>query len=124
LVLTALRGEAWTPRALFGLGLVGRHDKPVTRRAGDYLFRHVRKGRPVDRRHPFYGMYYGAQGMFQLGGDYWAKYAAAAYEFLLQRQRPDGSWHGHRNGPGPAYATAMACLTLSVQYRQLPIYQR
>jgi squalene cyclase len=49
-------------------------------------------------------------------------YAAALYEHLLKQQRPDGHWYNRRFGSG--YATALACLTLSVQYRQLPIYQR
>ncbi len=65
--------------------------------------------------------------MFQLGGDYWAKFAPHMYQVVLDVQRQDGSWppgHSSENRPGACYATAMSILALSVADAQLPIYQR
>ena len=72
----------------------------------------------------YYGMYYCAQGMFQLGGAHWEQYAAQLYDMMLKYQRPDGSWPEATSRAGPCYSAAMGVLTLSVSYRQLPIYQR
>ena len=55
--------------------------------------------------------------MFQLGGDYWDRWAEEMYENTLSHQAADGSW-------GSAYSTAMTVLSLTVSYRQLPVYQR
>ena len=44
-------------------------------------------------------------------------------EFLLGRQRADGSW-ANGTGPGPAFSTAMACLILEIPYDFLPIFHR
>jgi len=71
----------------------------------------------------YYNVYYSAQAMFQLGGEHWASYAPRLYEVLLARQLPDGSFQ--RDGDsGQAYATAMAILSLTPTFRQLPVYQR
>ncbi len=74
--------------------------------------------------HFYYGLYYCSQGMFQLGGDYWERFAAYMYEMMLKFQRDDGSWPAKGGGTGPCYSTAMGVLAMSVSYRQLPIYQR
>ena len=44
-------------------------------------------------------------------------------EFLLKRQRTDGSWV-NSIGPGEAFSTAMACLILEIPYDFLPIFHR
>ncbi len=65
--------------------------------------------------------------MFQLGGDYWAKFAPQMYDTVIGLQRQDGSWPpgaSSENRPGACYATAMSILALSVPDAQLPIYQR
>ncbi len=50
-------------------------------------------------------------------------YAPNLYEALLARQQPNGSFQ--RDGDsGQAYATAMAILSLTPTFRQLPVYQR
>jgi len=74
--------------------------------------------------HFYYGLYYCSQGMFQLGGEHWERFAAYLYEMMLKFQRDDGSWPEKGGGTGPCYSTAMGVLAMSVSYRQLPIYQR
>jgi hypothetical protein len=74
-----------------------------------------------------YAMYYCSQATFQLGDEYWEKFARQMYQILLGAQQADGSWpqaSGEGDGGGTYYPTAMAILALSVPYRQLPIYQR
>jgi len=70
----------------------------------------------------FYGNYYNAQAMFQLGGKYWETYADWMYETYLKKQKDDGSWYSRE--AGQVYGTAMMTLAFTVPYRQLPIYQR
>jgi hypothetical protein len=84
----------------------------------------------VNRPHFFYGIYYTSQGMFQLGGDYWTKYREILHDQLLKELAPSlngawtarGGWDDERYGTN--YCTAMAILSLAVEYRYLPIYQR
>ena len=79
--------------------------------------------------HFYYGVYYVAQALFQLGGNYWQSYRPKLHDLLLRRSPPnsDGGWLGG-GGDGAAfgssYSTAMAVLALAVEYRFLPIYQR
>lgn len=107
-----------TGAGLLCLELTGHHRKEVTIKAGDFI---LQQGANYGS-HLYYAMYYCSQGMFQLGGEHWEKYAPILYDFALKRQQPNGSFAA--TGPGPAYSTAMAVLALSPSYRQLPIYQR
>jgi prenyltransferase beta subunit len=114
-------GIARTGTALLCLELLGRHDDAVTRKAGAWILRHRRDLKP-GKRHYAYGLYYTAQGMFQLGGKAWEQFAEHLYRICLKTQEKDGSWDVDRHGD--VYSTAMNVLALSVSYRQLPIYQR
>ncbi len=71
----------------------------------------------------WYGHYYGVQAMYTKGGHDWVTYFTPLREFLLGRQRADGSW-ANGTGPGPAFSTAMACLILEIPYDFLPIFHR
>jgi hypothetical protein len=78
--------------------------------------------------HFYYAAYYVSQAMFQLGGVYWQACRPQLHGLLLREvsQNADGAW-GSRGGDtqyGQSYATAMAILALTVEYRYLPIYQR
>lgn len=108
-----------TGAGLLCLELTGHHGDPLTFQAGDYLLQHYHE-LPADRQ-AYYGLYYGAQGMFQLGGKHWSKFGSWMYEYWPAKQKSDGSWG---KGQSPAYDTAMCVLSLTVPYRQLPIYQR
>ena len=118
--------------ALSGVGLLclelsGHHRDEVTLKAGAHIQERFKKGWAGS--YFFYGSYYCAQGMFQLGGTEWETFAPPLYESLLKLQSADGSWPNSpsttgEDRPGPCYRTAMAILALSVSYRQLPIYQR
>ncbi len=109
-----------TGAAVLCLELCGEHGKPSTIKAGDYILNNYQSLH--HESHGNYGNYYNAQGMFQLGGKYWEKYAEYLYKQYPKSQNEDGSFPGHRDGT--IYNTAITVLALTVPYRQLPIYQR
>lgn len=88
--------------------------------AGSYLLKHPPRW---NEEHFFYGLYYSAQAMFQLGHNYWGFYRPQLHKVLFDHQQTNGAWIGY-DGFGPNYATAMSVLALTVEYRYLPIYQR
>jgi hypothetical protein len=72
----------------------------------------------------WYGQYYCAQAMFHSPDPTdWDAYWAAAAPKILEMQQPGGRWT-QGEGPGPAYATAMALIILQVPNQYLPIFQR
>jgi len=78
-----------------------------------------------DRSHYWYGAYYAAHAMHQVGGKVWEEYYGRMKKNLLAIQNSNGSWKDSReSGVGPAYQTAIAVLILSVPTDYLPIYQR
>lgn len=109
-----------TGMGLLCLELCGRHGTPETVKAADYIMQNFRalEGDQFE----FYGNYYNAQAMFQIGGKYWETYADWMYETYLKKQNPGGSWNSKE--AGEVYGTAMMTLAFTVPYRQLPIYQR
>jgi len=109
---------------IVALELCDQHRHPLALRAGDYI---ARESISPNMEFFWYAMYYGSQAMFQLGDTYWEPFRARMEKLLLQVQLPDGSFRegpGNENAAGKAYSTAMACLSLSVGYQLLPIYQR
>jgi hypothetical protein len=113
---------ACTGTSILAIELCGK-DKERSRetlQAGSYLLKHPLR---FGEEHFFYGVYYGAQAMFQLGNNYWNAYRPELHKTLFDHQQANGAWIGP-DGLGPAYATAMAILALTVEYRFLPIYQR
>jgi hypothetical protein len=112
-----------TAVGVLGLELSGRrhHRSPEALQAGNYLLKTQHSPGEV---HFSYATFYGAQATFQLGDDYWGPYRLYLHRALFGAQQPDGSWDCDGDGGGPAYATAMAVLALTVEYRFLPIYQR
>ena len=117
-------GSGTPPMTAVGLlcrELAGHHGDEVNQKAGDFLLKSLTTNGFLANSHLEYATYYAAQGMFQLGGRYWDRFAEAMYRFLLPRQQANGSW---QSSQGHSYATAMYTLALAVSYRQLPIYQR
>jgi len=109
-----------TGMGLLCLELCGEHGKPATIKAADFILETFRSLEGA--QFEFYGNYYNAQAMFQIGGKYWDTYANWMYETYLKRQKEDGSWASRE--AGAIYGTAMMTLAFTVPYRQLPIYQR
>ena len=118
-------GRSDHAKSLTGMGLLclelcGRHGTEETTKAADYVMKTYR-GLP-DSQFEIYGIYYNAQGLFQMGGRYWEEFAPWMYETYLGRQQADGFWQSRE--AGRIYGTSMMVLAFTVPYRQLPIYQR
>ncbi len=112
--------ESLTGMGLLCLELCGQHGRPETIRAADFVLANYR-ALETDK-FEFYGNYYNAQAMFQMGGKYWATYADWMYQRYLKLQKENGSWYSKE--AGHVYGTCIMALAFTVPYRQLPIYQR
>jgi hypothetical protein len=62
-----------------------------------------------------------AQALFQADETAWEKWNKDNTRLLSAAQLPDGSFAGTY---GNAYTTAAACLSLALNYRFLPIYEK
>ena len=71
--------------------------------------------------HPFYFRYYMAQALFQADFDAWTSWKRENTIILRGMQASDGSFN---SGYGTAYGTAMSLLSLALEFRFLPIYER
>jgi hypothetical protein len=112
--------DSLTGAAILSLCLCGRFDEPSVKLGADWILRQYKK--IVGNQFEFYGNYYNAQAMFQMGGRYWETYGEWMYDHYLATQESEGSWEGTQYGR--IYSTAIMALSFTVPYRQLPIYQR
>lgn len=77
----------------------------------------------------WYGHYYAAQAMYQyqfVDPRIWIEWNNRNQDNFLRMQHPNGAWTDEIGGPDPernAYATAMACLVLSIPRGYLPVFQ-
>ena len=118
---TGAFSETLTGAAILCIELCGSHLDPDALKGAQFVRKTFRRAL-VGGGNSFYGLYYTAQGLFQLGGEAWAEFEPWMYETYFKKQQPDGSWTGENNGP--VYCTSMAVLAFTVPYRMLPIYQR
>lgn len=130
-----LHGRDYVSAGVMGGGIVtlslgGEHRSEVALRAGDWVLAHDftqynRTPHRYDRYH--YSAFYCSQAMFQLGGEYWAKFYPPLMRTLVAHQNRDGSWEpeGQKDAEfGNVYTSALAILALAPPYQLLPIYQR
>ena len=95
-----------------------RNDTPEYKAAAEFIKRRI------DQRQPgymFYHLYYMAQALFQSDFEAWHAWNRRTIESLQKRQGTDGSFSSSH---GKAYGTGMAVLSLALNYRLLPIYER
>lgn len=71
--------------------------------------------------YPFYFEYYAAQAYFQGDFKQWQDWNERQVKRLTEMQSDDGSWDG---GLGPGTCTALGLLSIALNYRYLPIYER
>jgi squalene cyclase len=100
--------------------LTGKYNAKQIPKAVEYLRKHFN-----EQHHFYYGHYYAAHAMHQVGGNYWEDYYLRISKHLLTQQAPDGSWSRMVGGSaGPVYQTSIAVVVLSVPAHYLPIFQR
>ena len=111
--------------ALTALSSAGVHDDSLTEPVLDFLTREYGAVSDYNGDHFYfwYGNYYAAQAFYQHGGEVCRRYFARLSEDLIRSQRADGSW-ANTTGPGPEFATAVACILLQMPKQYLPIFQR
>ncbi|TWT42879.1 prenyltransferase/squalene oxidase repeat-containing protein [Botrimarina hoheduenensis] len=118
------RASSLYPRSAAGvvaLYSAGVYDGDEIVRGLDYLERQAGGGDANRSVHYYYGQYYAAQAMWQVGGERWLRWYPATRDELVARQKNDGSWDDNN---GAHYATAMACIVLQTPNEAVPIFQR
>ncbi len=74
-----------------------------------------------DQSYPFYYEYYMAQALFQWDPVIWEEWDKRNVRYLAGIQKDDGSWDSPN---GATFSTAAALLSMALNYRYLPIYER
>lgn len=74
-----------------------------------------------DSNYFYYFLYYMAQATFQADEAMWDEWNQRNIRLLRASQSPDGHWAG---GKSHAYSTSCALLSLALNYRFLPIYEK
>jgi hypothetical protein len=74
-----------------------------------------------DRYYPYYFEYYMSQALFHADEETWSEWNARNVRYLSTIQSGDGSFPGNQ---GPSFNTAGALLSLAVNYRYLPIFEK
>jgi hypothetical protein len=130
------RSRGMAGAGILALAHAGYHRSHEAQASGDWILQHgfddynrflmFDQGRPHDRYH--YALFNCCQGMYQLGGEHWAKFFPPVVRTLLANQRPNGSWpadtHWHDGQFGDAYTTALVVMSLGAPNQLLPIFQR
>ncbi len=76
---------------------------------------------PRSGHYHYYYLYYGAQTYFHHSPSAWRKWNQENIAALRTTQNADGSWEGQF---GPVFSTSTALLSMALNYRFLPIYER
>lgn len=74
-----------------------------------------------DDTYPFYFEYYMSQALFQADEKVWREWNDKNLRLLASSQLSDGGWD---SSYGKSYTTAAALLSLALNYRFLPIYEK
>ncbi|TAE87658.1 MAG: squalene--hopene cyclase [Verrucomicrobia bacterium] len=74
-----------------------------------------------DRHYPYYFEYYMSQALFHADPEAWNDWNESNIRYLSTIQARDGSWPGNK---GESFNTAGALLSLALNYRFLPIYEK
>ena len=74
-----------------------------------------------DRFYPYYFEYYMSQALFHADEEIWKEWNAKNIRYLATIQQREGSWPGNK---GLAFSTSGALLSLALNYRFLPIYEK
>lgn len=109
------------PRTAIGslvLSLAGETKSEAYEKSVDYLRQNAKFG---DRGHKFYSLYYTSQAMFRVSPGDWNTWNLENVRRLQNSQLENGSWNGNY---GNIFATSSALLSMALNYRYLPIYER
>jgi hypothetical protein len=83
-------------------------------------FNYLQKA-PPEQMYPQYYLYYASQAFFHASPEKWQAWNRNNIRALALTQNPNGSWDGQF---GTTFSTAASLLSLALNYRFLPIYER
>lgn len=98
------------------LKLAGEKDSKEFKAGFDFFVK-----APPENAYLQYYLYYGSQAAFQGSQAEWQKWNQKNIKLLTQTQTREGSWDGQI---GSSFSTAASLLSLALNYRYLPIYER
>lgn len=111
--------------ALAGMYNAGEYNSDMAEKCLEYVAKQFmpQNGNFNNSGHDYYAHFYAAQAFYQAGDEYFDKFFPSLRDMFIKTQnKAEGSWTG--DGIGPVYGTAVACITLQLPYKFLPIYQR
>jgi prenyltransferase beta subunit len=114
-------GFARTAAGVCVLQLSGKYDAKEIERAIEFM-----EKKNDDKQHWWYGQYYAAHAMHQVGGKKWEDWYGRMRTRLLAKQDATGAWTkgmGSDDGVGGHYQTSIAVIVLSIPMNYLPIFQ-
>ena len=100
------------------LSLARKKTDPSFKDTLDYLQKNINYR---DSSYPFYFEYYMSQALFHANLDAWKGWNYKNMRYLGAAQAPNGSWLSDNSA---AYSTAASLLSLALNYRFLPIYEK
>ncbi|MEJ6581227.1 MAG: terpene cyclase/mutase family protein [Akkermansiaceae bacterium] len=98
--------------------LAKNHDDKLYKASAKYLAKNLNHR---ERHYTYYFEYYMAQALFHSSEEVWREWDAKNVRLLSTIQAPDGSFPGNH---GTAFSTSGALLSLALNYRFLPIYEK
>jgi hypothetical protein len=113
--------DNWARPAIASLvfAVARRKELPQYQSTVDYLKTHLEDD---PSQHRDYTRYYTAQALYQADTDAWRRWNTLLIQRLKETQNPDGSFPSAEGGT--ACGTAFSLLSLALNYRLLPIYER
>ena len=116
----AASGGSMNPPAIATLvySIGKRKDSTQFTAASKYIVSNMQN---MQNSYPEYYRYYMSQALFQSDFEAWGKWKRENTALLRTLQQEDGSFNA---GHGKAYGTSMSLLSLALDYRFLPIYER
>jgi len=105
-----------TAIACVAFALAKEKGAPAFKTAFEFL-----KKAPPDTQYAQYFLYYASQAYFHGSPEAWQKWNRENIKALRLSQTPEGNWESQF---GQTFATAGSLLSLALNYRYLPIYER
>jgi hypothetical protein len=118
--------DAVTSIAVLVEAIARKKDLSEYKRSLVYLKERSLSAAAVGDGYPAYTRYYRAQALFQGDVTTWEQWNAGLVRELKALQSKDGSFSGFtgRGGSGGTVDTSLALLSLAVNYKFLPVYER
>lgn len=107
-----------TAIGLLTQALAKQHDTRSFKASTKYL---SKKLNYREKYYPYYFEYYMSQALFHADEKSWNEWNAKNIAYMSVLQGPDGSFPGNK---GKAFSTSGALLSLALNYRFLPIYEK